>query len=375
MPRSSGHGHCAWSSSGASGPTRAGSPVAGGPAGRRAGAGARLRGLRGDRDVAGRPGRPLPPPASGLPGRCPGRPPAGRRDGARPRPPPRPAPLWVPGELYLGGAGLSRGYLGRPNLTAARFVPDPFAAAPGARLYRTGDRARWRADGTLEVLGRADRQVKVRGHRVEPGEVEAALRTLPDVAEAVVVPGPIRRAARAWSRTSAQAQRLPPSTRPPSGPRSVLSCRSRSSRPSSSSSTISRAPRRQARSARAPARHLRSAVLRLRLRATRRSRVPAPADLGRCASSGPDRHSRRLLRHRRALTPGCRSPHQDPSSVRSRPLPRHAVSVPHHRATRRRPAVRTSTGAAVDGGAFAHRWRPSTAVPRPPGWRNHPGIR
>ncbi len=99
----------------------------------------------------------------------------------------RPAGVGVPGELYVGGTGVARGYLGRPELTAERFVPDPFSGGAGARLYRTGDRVRWGEDGALEYLGRIDHQVKVRGFRIEPGEVEAAILRLPGVREAVVV--------------------------------------------------------------------------------------------------------------------------------------------------------------------------------------------
>jgi amino acid adenylation domain-containing protein len=111
----------------------------------------------------------------------------------------RPAPVGTPGELLTGGLGLARGYHRRPALTAASFIPDPHSERPGRRLYRTGDRARWLPDGRLEFLGRLDAQVKVRGFRIEPGEIEAALEAAPGVSRAAVV---------AWEPGEAEERRL-----------------------------------------------------------------------------------------------------------------------------------------------------------------------
>ena len=99
----------------------------------------------------------------------------------------QPVSIGVTGELFIGGDGLARGYWGSPELTAEKFIDDPFSAEPNARLYRSGDLARWREDGVIEFLGRADTQVKLRGFRIELGEIESALRQQPDVLDSAVV--------------------------------------------------------------------------------------------------------------------------------------------------------------------------------------------
>jgi amino acid adenylation domain-containing protein len=99
----------------------------------------------------------------------------------------QPVPVGVSGELFIGGDGLARGYWRQTELTAEKFIADPFSVEPGARLYRTGDLARWRGDGAIEFLGRADNQIKLRGYRIEPGEIETALKRQPDILDSAVV--------------------------------------------------------------------------------------------------------------------------------------------------------------------------------------------
>ncbi|QKW22406.1 amino acid adenylation domain-containing protein [Kitasatospora sp. NA04385] len=130
----------------------------------------------------------------------------------------RPMPPGVPGEMYVSGAGLAHGYLGRPDLSSTRFVADPFGA-PGERMYRTGDLARRAADGRLEYLGRADDQVKIRGFRIELGEIEAALAAVPGVAQAAVV---VREDRRGEKRLVGYAAPAPDAALDPAAVRSTL---------------------------------------------------------------------------------------------------------------------------------------------------------
>ena len=110
----------------------------------------------------------------------------------------QPVPLGVAGEIYIAGDGVARGYLNRPELTAERFIPDPFSGRSDARMYRTGDLGRWRPDGVIEYLGRNDFQVKIRGQRIELGEIEARLAELPQVRDAVVMAREDRPATKDW---------------------------------------------------------------------------------------------------------------------------------------------------------------------------------
>ena len=120
----------------------------------------------------------------------------------------QPVPIGVPGELHIGGDGLARGYVNQPALTAEKFISNPFAPNSSARLYKTGDLVRWRADGQLEFLGRMDCQIKVRGHRIEPGEIEAFLMSHPAVVEAAVIGGKAGLTAFIVQRSPTQAQSL-----------------------------------------------------------------------------------------------------------------------------------------------------------------------
>src|SRR5204862_4623131 len=99
----------------------------------------------------------------------------------------KPVPVGITGELYIGGAGVARGYLNRPELTAQCFVSDPFSDEPEARMYKTGDLARWRSDGNIEYIGRNDLQIKIRGFRIELGEIEAALLQCAGVLQAAII--------------------------------------------------------------------------------------------------------------------------------------------------------------------------------------------
>jgi amino acid adenylation domain-containing protein len=124
-----------------------------------------------------------------------------------------PVPVGVPGEIYIGGPGLARGYLNRPDLTAERFISNPFCADYSSRMYRTGDKGKYLEDGNIEFLGRIDNQVKLRGYRIELGEIEAALLTHEDIANAIVIiredhPGERRLVAYVISRAAVNAQTL-----------------------------------------------------------------------------------------------------------------------------------------------------------------------
>ena len=128
-------------------------------------------------------------------------------------------PVGVAGEIYIGGAGVARGYVGRADVTAEKFLPDPYSRQSGARMYRTGDCGRYRAGGEIECLGRTDAQVKLRGYRIEPGEIESALREHPDISQAAVL---VRQDDRGEKRLVGYVARRPGSATPIGELRSFL---------------------------------------------------------------------------------------------------------------------------------------------------------
>ncbi|MCZ0993044.1 amino acid adenylation domain-containing protein [Streptomyces noursei] len=270
----------------------------------------------------------------------------------------RPVPVGVPGELYVAGAQLARGYLGRPGLTAERFVADPFGE-PGERMYRTGDLVRWTADGGLEYQGRTDDQVKIRAHRIELGEVEAALAAAPGVGQVCVVaaegPGGLRLVGYAAPRPDGPAPdaaalkefaaRVLPEYMVPSAlvvlPELPLTINGRS--------TARRCPHR-----RPPPRH------RPRRGAHHRHPAAARRSLRRAARPGPRRPGRRLLRPGRRLHPQHPAGRPDPPR---RPAAHLEGRLPQQHGAGTGGADRRRAGRGPDGGRG------------PPGRRRPPGPR
>ena len=277
-----------------------------------------------------------------------------------------PVPAGVPGELCLGGSGVARGYLGRPALTAARFVPDPFVKAPedaGARLYRTGDLVRWLPTGELEFLGRTDRQVKIRGFRVELGEIEAALAAHPAVREAAVLaredgPGERRLVAYIAILQEQEAAGRRTSTRLPQGapagahaPRGVRD-------PGGLAAQFER----QDRPPRPAGARRRAAGARRRLRRTLHAGGGGGGgDLVRGAGARPRGGRRRLLRARRPLPPAAAGDAPAEARFRGRRPP----ALPGRGDHRRRPRP--------DGRGADDRADPARARPR--GGRLRRGLR
>ncbi len=286
----------------------------------------------------------------------------------------KPVPVGVPGELFIGGAGVARGYLHRPELSAQKFVPNPFIA--GGRLYATGDLARFRSDGNIEFAGRTDDQLKIRGFRVEPGEIEAVLTQQPGVQQAVVigtsganaklvayvVPMPNATSIRLALRAS--LQQLFPQYMVPSAFVSLDAL------PTTAQGKLDRA--------KLPAPDQSASVE----ERSENSRAPigdrrnAGRHLGKGARSPADRRARRLLRNRRPLAARRPSSRRRATDVRSGTAARHAV----HRADGRIAGAGhrgqgTGVGRSSDGHADPDRRKPAAAVLRLAPQRELAGLR